>query len=332
MKAAEMKERPTFTLMKQTDVQSIYHMQMPRWLFSDPRYADMSLDAKVAYTFLLNRFQLSRRNGWVNDHGEVFVIFPRRELARELRVGEKRVTAAFQKLAELDLIWEKRCGRGAAHQLYLASVQPIDDPAYSCVPFLPEEREHDGSRTADMTGLTGKDRPPESQEPPVPPAQNRQNDGSRTIESAVAEPSNWRPSYNNTSKKEQSYTYVSQPVPRGPADDEAELMDILDACELSYFEPETARVFENAIERLFYSDSFRIGKAVLPQSRVRSRLHLLDGIILRTAASKLHANVDRQIRNSTAYTMATIFNCIAESESDLMVDPYLNSLGSPPGR
>ncbi len=47
---------------------------MPRWPFSDPRYADMSLDAKVTYTFLLNRFQLSRRNGWVNDFGEVFVI------------------------------------------------------------------------------------------------------------------------------------------------------------------------------------------------------------------------------------------------------------------
>ena len=96
MKAAEMKERPTFTLMKQTDVQNIYHMQMPRWLFSDPRYADMSLEAKVVYTFLLNRFQLSRRNGWVNEHGEVFVIFPRQELAKELRIGEKRVTAAFQ--------------------------------------------------------------------------------------------------------------------------------------------------------------------------------------------------------------------------------------------
>ena len=27
----------------------------------------MSLEAKVAYTFLLNRFQLSRRNGWVNE-------------------------------------------------------------------------------------------------------------------------------------------------------------------------------------------------------------------------------------------------------------------------
>lgn len=73
MRAAQMKERPSFTLMKQTDVQTIYHMQMPRWLFSDPRYADMSLDA--AYTFLLNLFQLSRRNGWINDHGEVLSSF-----------------------------------------------------------------------------------------------------------------------------------------------------------------------------------------------------------------------------------------------------------------
>ena len=108
MKAAKLTEHPNFRLMRQTDVQNVWHMQMPRWLFSDPRYADMSLDAKVTYTFLLNRFQLSRRNGWVNDAGEVFVIFPRKALAEELRICEQRVTAAFRKLAELQLIWEKR--------------------------------------------------------------------------------------------------------------------------------------------------------------------------------------------------------------------------------
>lgn len=124
MRAAKMKERPTFQLMCQTDVQSIYHMQMPRWLFSDPRYCEMSLDAKVTYTFLLNRFQLSRRNGWVNERGEVFVIFPRRALATELRICEQRVTAAFKKLVELELVWEKRCGRGDANQIYLAYVTP----------------------------------------------------------------------------------------------------------------------------------------------------------------------------------------------------------------
>ena len=141
MRAAKMKERPTFQLMCQTDVQSIYHMQMPRWLFSDPRYCEMSLDAKVTYTFLLNRFQLSRKNGWVNDRGEVFVIFPRKALAKELRICEQRVTAAFKKLVELKLVWEKRCGRGDANQIYLARVTPIEDPDYSCAPFITEVQE-----------------------------------------------------------------------------------------------------------------------------------------------------------------------------------------------
>ena len=91
MKAAKLTEHPSFRLLRQTDVQNVWHMQMPRWLFSDPRYADMSLDAKVTYTFLLNRFQLSRRNGWVNDAGEVFVIFPRKALAKELGPSGIRV-------------------------------------------------------------------------------------------------------------------------------------------------------------------------------------------------------------------------------------------------
>ncbi len=339
MRAAEMKERPTFPLMRQTDVQSIYHIQMPRWLFSDQRYADMSLDAKVAYTFLLNRFQLSRRNGWTNDQGEVFVIFPRKELAKELRICEKRVTAAFHTLAERSLIWEKRCGRGDANQIYLAHVQPQNDPDYTSAPFVPEEHTGD-ARTANSAGLEGKESgtggalPP--QEPQNPPFKNRQFCGSRTAETAAPEPPNPPPSYKETSKKEESDIYVSPSV--GPThadrqvDDEEDPQEILDACELDIFEPEVARVFENAIERLFYSDSFRIGNATLPQSCVRSRLRLLDWMILDAAKDKLRSNLGRQVKKSTAYTMATIFNCIAESASDLLVDPYLNSIGRPPER
>ena len=75
-----------------------------------------------------------------------------------------------------------------------------------------------------------------------------------------------------------------------------------------------------------YADSFRIGNATLPQSRVRAKLRRLDGMILREAESKLRANQERNVKNSTAYTMAVLFNCIAESESDLMIDPYLNTI------
>lgn len=75
-----------------------------------------------------------------------------------------------------------------------------------------------------------------------------------------------------------------------------------------------------------HADSFRIGNATLPQSRVRAKLRRLDGLILREAESKLRANQERNVKNSTAYTMAVLFNCIAESESDLMIDPYLNTI------
>ena len=104
MKAAKLTEHPSFRLMRQTDVQNVWHMQMPRWLFSDPRYADMSLDAKVTYTFLLNRFQLSRRNGWVNDAGEVFVIFPRKALAKELGPSGIRVNCVAPGCIDTDMI------------------------------------------------------------------------------------------------------------------------------------------------------------------------------------------------------------------------------------
>ncbi len=220
----------------------------------------MSLDAKVAYTFLLNRFQLSRRNGWVNDFGEVFVIFPRKELARELQVCEQRVTAAFRTLKELDLIWEKRCGRGDANQIYLATVEPQDDPDYTSTPFV--DPDDGASRTADSEVLDGPDFPMPAQEPQDMGGKNRKDCASKTAESEVPEPQKARPSYKDLSHTYPSHTDVSPSVPRtradGRAGEEVELTGILDACELQCFSRETARVFENAIERLFYGDSFRV--------------------------------------------------------------------------
>ena len=177
MKAAKMEKRPNFSLMKQTDVQSVYHMQMPRWLFSDPRYCEMSLDAKVAYTFLLNRFQLSRLNGWINEFSAVFVVFPRKEMAKELRVGEKRVTAAFKELADHGLIWEKRCGLCAANQIYLALVQPMDDPDYECAPFMNKENSS-GSGAADAA----------LPEPSNPRFRIRYNNGSGAVIPTLPDP------------------------------------------------------------------------------------------------------------------------------------------------
>ena len=112
MKKNTNENRPDFALMKLSGAISYFHMQMPRWLFCDPHYTDMSLEAKVAYTFLLNRYQLSRRNGWVNRHGEVYIIYTREDLAREMQVSYRKAISCFKELADRKLIWEQRQGRG----------------------------------------------------------------------------------------------------------------------------------------------------------------------------------------------------------------------------
>lgn len=48
----------------------------------------MSLNAKVAYTFLLNRFQLPRRNGWTNGQGYTCTPFVQGEHLNDFRTAD----------------------------------------------------------------------------------------------------------------------------------------------------------------------------------------------------------------------------------------------------
>lgn len=380
MKAAPITKKPSFPLMKQGDIQNIYHLQMPRWLFTDPRYIGLSLEAKVTYTFLLNRFQLSRLNGWLNDDGEVFIIYTRRSLSSEMQVSYHKIIEAMKELSSAGLIWERRCGCGDANQIYLALVEHRETAGGSA-PFVPPEHEAAGGEqpvpaggSALETGPSGKGRtPPEPHEAQAPPASPRsagsellvpaqpeqrgtaaglevpgpnflksQSGTSRDSETELPEVDQRDSSYIDLNHTDGIHTEFSLSCPSGARDrmdglgpwwrnlsEQEQLAQILENCSLWVFDPETAKVFENAIERLFYTQEYRIGKAVLPQANVRSRLWDLDSTILQSVEGKLRQN-QRNVKNSTAYTMAVIFNAICESQSDLLLDPYLNSIGGAP--
>ena len=374
MKAAPMIKKPSFPLMKQGDIQNIYHLQMPRWLFTDSRYMELSLVAKVAYTFLLNRFQLSRLNGWINDDGEVFIVYTRRSLAAEMQVSYHKIIEAMKELSASGLIWERRCGRGDANQIYLALVKH-EEVVDGSAPFVPPEHEAAGGEqpgsmefpddSPDEAGGAPAAEAFEGQKPArstdsgllAPHAQaqgshlsalegpNRDvlragTETSRSAQTELAEIDQRDPNYTDSSHTELIHPEVSLSVQPGAYSEETDrlgqwwrnlseqeqLEQILENCSLWLFDAETAKVFENAIERLFYTKEYRIGRALLPQANVRSRLWDLDSTILQTVERKLHQN-QRSIKNSTAYTMAVIFNAICEAQSDLLLDPYLNSIG-----
>ena len=50
---------------------------------------------------------------------------------------------------------------------------------------------------------------------------------------------------------------------------------------------------------------------------------------MQSALEKLQSNRERKVKNSTAYVMAVLLNSIWEQESDLLVDPFLNSMAAP---
>lgn len=124
MEAVPMKERPPYPLLTASDRAAAEFYQMPRWLLGR---SDLSLDAKLVYMLLYDRFRLSRKNGWTNDRGEVYLVYPRQELADVLGISRRRVIAAVRELRARNLVWENRDSIGQPFQLYLAVVDiPVE--------------------------------------------------------------------------------------------------------------------------------------------------------------------------------------------------------------
>ena len=352
MKKNTNENRPGFALMKLSGAISYFHMQMPRWLFCDPHYTDMSLEAKVAYTFLLNRYQLSRRNGWVNRHGEVYIIYKREDLAREMQVSYRKAISCFKELADRKLIWEQRQGRGLPNRIFLAEVE-LDEKscyAYDCAPFSPEPRpaeiapldEDDGSLNPEDSSET-QDNPPEistnkAADPDVRPAETayqelpephvlnckkRTSAGAGTAYQDLPEP---HTSKKDKSKKEYENTDDKDPtVPRAGADDGREaIAAILQQCQLSRYEPEEAEVFCDAVSWLYYCGRLQLGACTYPQGYVRETLCRLNADVLDEALYKLQRNQNEAISNTLVYTAKVIFSTILEMGSETLLDPVIN--------
>ena len=58
--------------------------QIPKELFINPYYKDLSSDSKLLYDLLLDRLSISMKNGWIDENGNIFLIFSRKETEERL--------------------------------------------------------------------------------------------------------------------------------------------------------------------------------------------------------------------------------------------------------
>ena len=84
------------------------YFRVPKILFRDIKFKDLSTDAKTLYGILLDRMGLSVKNGWLDEQGRVYIIFPVQEVMDALGCADNKATKLFRELEKFGLIERKR--------------------------------------------------------------------------------------------------------------------------------------------------------------------------------------------------------------------------------
>lgn len=266
------------------------YYQMPQELFCNEKYKKLSIEAKVIYAFLLNRMNLSRMNKWINDKGEIYLIYTRKEIQSKLNLSDKPVTRAFKELRESNLIKEEKQGFGKPNLIYIGKIEH-------------EELQINDINTDDYIEMDNL------------LTDNRIKEDYCVGKNTILETENLRANKKDNKKHKNNNIDVSQ-----SEIETKNLEAIKQKCELYLFKESQRNIIENTLDIMFYSNNLKIGQAVLPQEVVRSRMQILNASIIFYAFDKLNnLKPDIHIHNSTNFMISCLYNAITEyySDSDL---------------
>ena len=93
--------------------------RIPKALFQEQRFQNLSTDAKTLYGILLDRMSLSVKNEWFDKKGRVFIIFTIEDVKRTLRCADNKATRLLRELEEFGLIERKHRGQGKPCLVYV---------------------------------------------------------------------------------------------------------------------------------------------------------------------------------------------------------------------
>ena len=93
--------------------------RIPKALFREQRFQNLSTDAKILYGILLDRMSLSAKNGWRDEQRRVYIIYTVREVQESLCCAEHKAVKLFRELEDIGLVERKRRGLGRPSLIYV---------------------------------------------------------------------------------------------------------------------------------------------------------------------------------------------------------------------
>lgn len=121
--------------------------RIPKLLFTDSTFSKLSSDAKVLYGILLDRMNLSMKNGWLDEENKVYIIFTIEEIAEIMCCATQKATKILQELDDkkgIGLVEKKRLGLGKPNILYVKN-------------FIIQESEKESSSKEEIEEITNQE-------------------------------------------------------------------------------------------------------------------------------------------------------------------------------
>ena len=102
--------------------------RLPNFLFEAPTFTPLSNEAKVLYAFILRRTDLSRKNGWADEYGRIYLYYPINEVVELLRCGRQKAVNTLRELQYAGLVEIQKQGCGKPNRIYPKSYEAVPPP------------------------------------------------------------------------------------------------------------------------------------------------------------------------------------------------------------
>ena len=126
-------------------------LSVPMILITEQEYRKTTADAKLLYALMLNRANLSRKNGWIDALGRVFIYYTIENVMGDLCCANAKATKLMKELEGLDLIERKRQGLGKPTIIYVKDFSSHKDeqPAESSNAEKAAKQEEEGEQVVE---------------------------------------------------------------------------------------------------------------------------------------------------------------------------------------
>lgn len=108
--------------MSKMEYMPVECLQVPKVLFQMAKYKNLSNTAKILYSLFLDRLKFAVQNGWVDGEGDLFVIYTKSEMKKDLNTTRYGVDQAVQELVEIGNLVRIIPNNGKANHFYINDI------------------------------------------------------------------------------------------------------------------------------------------------------------------------------------------------------------------